>query len=81
MSMSDSPKYTYVNADDWCGLYRDGELILGGHSIPTFEWLTLLGVPESDRLSWEDNAGIDQMFEETGGCPNTWDEVLEWAKK
>jgi hypothetical protein len=74
-------EYGYVETDDWRGLYKDGKIILQGHSWSVHDWLDELGVPLENRFSWEDNAGIDQMFEDTGHCPDTWDEVLEWAKK
>jgi hypothetical protein len=30
----------YVVADDWCGVYADGELVLEGHSLNPYEVLS-----------------------------------------
>lgn len=35
---------TYVYGDDWCGLYRDGQLLSQGHSFGSCELLELVGL-------------------------------------
>lgn len=36
-------KFSYVDGDDWNGLYKDGKLIWQGHNITTYRLLELIG--------------------------------------
>ena len=38
------PEFTYVDGDDWNGLYKDGELIWQGHSLSTYQVFKFLGI-------------------------------------
>lgn len=42
--MNCNHKYTLVIADDWEGLYRDGELLTQGHSLSMFDVFGALGL-------------------------------------
>ena len=38
------PRWTYVDGDDWCGLYCDGELRAEGHSLRPYDIFIALGI-------------------------------------
>lgn len=39
-----------VTADDWVGVYKDGQLVFSGHSVSLREGLRCLGI---EHRSWE----------------------------
>jgi hypothetical protein len=53
---------TFIEADDWVGMYRDGELVTQGHSLDMFWVLRNLDV-EFQRFE------AFEVIEELGECP------------
>lgn len=60
---------TIVNADDWMGLYIDGELVYEGHSIEEETLLKYVGV-NCDSF-WVD----DNWITERGNLPSRLEDV------
>lgn len=58
-------KLTFVNCDDWCGLYADGYLQEEGHSLDWPWVLKRLGIDiESEwAMKWMDDEGRGHMPE------------------
>lgn len=64
-----TPSITFVEYDDWEGLYLDGKLVLEGHSLDTSHVLDALGIQHSSV--WVSDAQI----EESGCLPERLAEV------
>lgn len=52
------PSITFVEYDDWEGLYLDGKLVLEGHSLDTSHVLDALGISHSSV--WVSDAQIEK---------------------
>lgn len=55
------PHVVFVTADDWEGLYIDGQLVTEGHEVRRSELLRILGIPHKEL-----NADADWLAER--GC-------------
>lgn len=65
-------KITYLQADDWAGVYVDGKLKFEGHSIDSNEWVILL---REAGVEVEDLSETDLSYETIeahGRCPERW---------
>ena len=73
------PDYKVVRADDWAGIYINGELHFEGHSIPDRVWMDLLDDELVDRKI--DRSDIESEFAykvigDHGRCPVPWPEEV-----
>lgn len=69
------PDYKVVRADDWAGVYIDGELYLEGHSISDIEWMNLLDKALTDRKVDRSDYESDRAYsviQGYGRCPPHW---------
>lgn len=66
------PKFVIVNADDWQGLYKDGELVTEGHSVELHELASAADI-ELEELE------ADVYFDgyDHSRCPQSLDEITE----
>lgn len=64
-------------ADDWMGLYIDGELVYENHSINARDVLRDGMKLRDFEVSYEDHEALEAYSEDMGSCPETWAEVLE----
>lgn len=62
--------FVLVEADNWVGLYVDGELVEQHHDIDLVEWLSKYGVNIKSKSAYEDPEIV-----ETGRMPEQLSEV------
>lgn len=73
-------KITVASADDWIGVYADGELIHEGHSVDLTYFISYIMPLAGINLGWEvKNADEDWLVEDVGNFPTDLAEV-KWAK-
>lgn len=65
-------KFVIVNAKDWQGLYRDGELVTEGHSVELHE---LASAADIDLQELDADVYFDGY--DHSRCPQCLDEVTE----
>ena len=63
-----APDYKYVSADDWCGLYINGELEIEGHSISASEWLDIIDELIVDHTVDRTDKESDHAYKVIGDC-------------
>jgi hypothetical protein len=70
-----APNYKYVKADDWAGIYINGDLAVEGHSIRDDDWIDLINdllvdgtVDQTDRES----EYAYEVIQAHGRCPAVW---------
>lgn len=71
---------TYVIADDWCGLYADGELVVEGHSINPYEALSAF------RNTQIEDVTLYEIFpyswlEDRGHLPQNLDDIPQEVRR
>lgn len=74
------PDYKVVRADDWAGIYIDGELHFEGHSIPDVVWMDLIDELLVDRKIDRSDRESDHAYRviaDTGRCPSSWPDYEE----
>lgn len=69
------PDYKVVRADDWAGIYINGDLHYEGHNIPDSVWMDLLEEEMVDRKI--DRSDIEsphayRVMNDHGRCPPNW---------
>jgi hypothetical protein len=72
-----APDYKVVRADDWAGIYINGDLYFEGHSIPDDVWMNLLDEELVDRKvdrSDVESAHAYEVIQGYGRCPAHWPE-------
>lgn len=68
-------KLKFIHADDWCGLYRDGKLIVEGHSLNTRDVCYALGLDlDVDDCTVKQ---VERLYDE-GYLPKTLAELETW---
>lgn len=71
-----APDYKYVRADDWAGIYINGELECEGHSITDSQWMDLIDEllvdRKIDRSDVESAHAYDVIQDRFGRCPPNW---------
>lgn len=65
-----NPKITFVNADDWYGLYIDGKLEFENHNIEPGTILRALGIKYADKWASE------KWMNERGSFPKYLKDVV-----
>lgn len=67
------PDFKVVRADDWGGIYINGELHYEGHSIPDFVWIELLRDYAGVKVDTSDSES-PWAYEviRSVGCPKVW---------
>lgn len=71
MPNADYARLTYVSADDWAGIYVDGQLIEEGHSILPWTWLDLLKRAGVQVLDASETPEAYAKADELGRFPGT----------
>ena len=70
-----APDYKVVSADDWQGIYINGELRFEGHSIPNWVWIEivdeLLVDHKVDQTDYESDYAY-KIIDDNGRCPVAW---------
>lgn len=71
--MIKKPKITLIYAEDWAGLYKDGKLVVDGHSVSCEE------LAKAAELDFEEvNASIYfDSYENDGRCPDELSSITE----
>lgn len=70
-----APDYKVVKADDWAGVYINGELDFEGHSIPDWVWMGIIDDLLADRKIDRTDCESDHAYtviEASGRCPAVW---------
>lgn len=62
----------FLRADDWVGIYVDGQLVRESHSIQE-EDVSIAITGTKPETFWT----FDERFWDSGSCPRTWQEVLD----
>lgn len=64
------PTVRFLRADDWVGIYVDGELRRESHSIQEEDAVQCV-TGQKPQTVWTFN----EEFWDSGSCPTTWNEV------
>ena len=70
-----APDYKVVKADDWMGIYINGDLHTEGHSIAHHEWLNIIDELLVDHIVDRSDIESDFAYEVIGNhgrCPEHW---------
>lgn len=59
----------FMRADDWVGLYIDGELVMEGHSLRVWDVVEQLAPDAEITSSWHEDDDDPYLSWKTGSCP------------
>lgn len=68
-------KITYVDNEDWIGIYVDGRLAYEGHSIASLELLRIC------RVNYETFEADEEWLQEIGNFPRKLEDVVRFKIK